>query len=342
MNSFGELAANVLSVCLTSDWPLFPEVDTTFGGDPEETHSEDTTRHRGFADEDLFKTPDMFVRQLESLERKTFNGADNHQNPSRKSLLRNFDPLSDPFDPSNDSFISKFGNMGLNTPDARTRFDINSHNMSVMSAQRGHNLSYIERSHNESTTLLKFGSPMPVPQPMTTTPSKKSNSNDQNDGHNQNNCDLFANDFPISDLSLQEKLIEKDKQILQLQEQLNEKDIDIQKYEVMVNLMHNLNQEIVETAAEVIDQLVAEKNELVIKFNEMNGERTHAVEELANVEKNFYEVHNRYDKARNALEEFKEKEEQFKEQIMELMDRLNEKEQMYEILKSKAEQKIEE
>lgn len=232
-------------------------MDDTFGGDPDVAHPEEQTNHRNdnnpFNEEDIFKTPDMFVRQLESLERKTFNGDNNHPNPSRKSLLRNFDPLIDPLDPSNDSFISKFSSMGLSTPGRpdpnRSHFDINSHNMSVMSAQRNHNQSYAERTHNESTTLLKFNSPYPMPP--NTAPSKSSN--DQNDGNNHNNCDLFSNDFPLNDLSLQEKLIEKDRLIMQLQEQLNQRDNECQNYEMMVNLMHNCNQEVVEVAAE--DQL---------------------------------------------------------------------------------------
>ena len=97
-----------------------------------------------------------------------------------------------------------------------------------------------------------------------------------------------------------------------------------------------------EMASEMIDNLVADKNELIDKCSELSAERAQALEEVNNVEKNFYEIHNRYDKVRTALEESKQREIQFNEEYMELMDKLKEKEQMYELLKSKAEQKIEE
>ncbi|CAG2170701.1 unnamed protein product [Oppiella nova] len=291
--------------------------------------------------DDEFKMPDRFVHELEALERRTMSADINHSFNSRASVLRRFDPLVDTMDLSD--LVQKTNHFSFND---KSRSELIEHNITLNATESrvrnetidgltSHDMSSMR--HNESTTLMNFNSPVNVPNMN----SRADPLTEQNDTNNGQNCDELVNELRIKELLFQEKLIEKDRQMHGLEENLNIISNNCEKYEVLLHLLHNCNEEVVEMASQVIDDLMTDKKELMDRCNEMSAERSQALEEVNNVEKNFYEVHNRYDKVRTALEESKLREMQFNEQYMELMDKLQEKEHMYELLKSKAEEKIE-
>ena len=278
--------------------------------------------------------PDRFVHELEALEKKSLVSEDN-RSLTRISLLRKFDPLVDTIDSNNDSLMRT--NLSVNQ--STYRVETNNQNITNISNITS-NQTFEERVQNESTTLMNFNSPLNIANHNSRADSSLQLTANENDLMTKN--DEQKNDFQTKELLFHEKLIEKERQIHHLEESLNLVKNNCQRYEFLLNLLHNCNEEVVQMASQIIDNLMADKNELIDKCDEMSVERAQALEEVSNVEKNFYEVHNRYDKVRTALEESKQREIQFNEQYMELMDKLKEKEQMYELLKTKAEQKIEE
>jgi hypothetical protein len=280
-----------------------------------------------FSDED-FKIPgNKFVEELEVLEKKIVMSSEEVcREPSlaRMSLFRQFDPLVQ----MNNELINKTKNISFNELNEILKTETNDINI----------------SSNESPTLMNFNSPLIVPNISANNHSIQItvNKNDSLFQTNDNkNCDQLSNALQTQELLFQEKLIEKERQIFQLEEKLNIANSKSEKYEFLLNLLHDLNQEMAEIASELIESIIAEKNELIERCNQMTAERTQALEDVNSVEKSFYEVHNRYDKVRTALEESKQREMQLNQQYLELMDQLNEKEQMYELLKAKAEEKIE-
>jgi hypothetical protein len=275
-----------------------------------------------FSDED-FKIPgNKFVEELEVLEKKTIVMSSEEQSLARMSLFRQFDPLVQ----MNNDLINKTKNISFNEFNEILMTETNDINI----------------SSNESTTLMNFNSPLIVPNISANNHSFQKNvKNDSLFQTNDKNSDQLSNALQTQELLFQEKLIEKERQIFQLEEKLNVVNSKSEKYELLLNLLHNLNQEMAEIASQLIESIIAEKNELIDRCNQMTAERTQALEDVNSVEKSFYEVHNRYDKVRTALEESKQREMQLNQQYIELMDQLNEKEQMYELLKAKAEEKIE-
>jgi hypothetical protein len=283
-----------------------------------------------FSDED-FKIPsNKFVEELEVLEKKTIVMSSEEPSLARMSLFRQFDPLVQ----MNNDLINKTKNISFNEFNDNLMTETNDIN----------DINGINTSSNESTTLMNFNSPLIVPNISANNHSIQINVN-KNDPLFQTidnkNSDQLSNALQTKELLFQEKLIEKERQIFQLEEKLNVVNSKSEKYEFLLNLLHNLNQEMAEIASQLIESIIAEKNELIDRCNQMTAERTQALEDVNSVEKSFYEVHNRYDKVRTALEESKQREMQLNQQCIELLDQLNEKEQMYELLKAKAEEKIE-
>ncbi|CAG2113883.1 unnamed protein product [Medioppia subpectinata] len=338
--SFGEYHMNGCNACDTrcvSDVNALNDKNNDRNGSGVESTNTSTTNGFNYVfSDDEFKMPERFVQELDALERRTI--ADTNQSlNSRASVLRRFDPLVDGMDLSD--LVKKTNHLNLNDRTFEHNISLNAnesrlHNETI-DGVGGHEMS--TRVHNESTTLMNFNSPVNVPN----NNSRADPITERNDTNNGQNNDLLVNELRIKELLFQEKLIEKDRQLHGLEENLNIVNNNCEKYEVLLHLLHNCNEEVVEMASQVIDDLTEDKKELINKCNEMSAERTQALEEVNNVEKNFYEVHNRYDKVRTALEDSKLKEIQFNEQYMELMDKLHEKEHMYELLKSKAEEKIE-
>jgi len=277
------------------------------------------------------------VEELEVLEKKSIVMSGEVCEPplTRVSLFRQFDPLAE----TTNDLINKTNNISLN------EFNTNiSLSQSIITESNEINLTNTNISaSNESTTLMNFNSPLIVPNSSSKTNSIQQNLY-KNDAFFSNNktCDEFSNALQTNELLLQEKLIEKDKQICQLEDKLNVANSNSQKYVYLLNLLHNFNQEVVEVASELIESLVAEKNEIIDRCNQMAAEKAQALEDVNSVEKSFYEVHNRYDKVRTALEESKLREMQYNQQYLELVEKLNEKDQMYDLLNKKKKKKLEE
>ncbi|XP_054167354.1 transforming acidic coiled-coil-containing protein 2-like [Oppia nitens] len=286
-----------------------------------------------FTDDD-FKIPEKFIHELDALEKKTLiNDVNNGLSPTRMSLLKRFDPLVDTMNISD--LIRRTNTMTLNDS-LRSQHNITIAHQRLNETIDGHEVSPMR--HNESTALMNFNTPLNV----TNVGLRGEQLTEENGNHLIDDIShQLIDELRTKELLFQEKLIEKDKQIYTLEESINRVAIDCDKYELLVNLLHKCNEDLVETASETINNLLADKNDMIEKCNEMTAERSQALKEVDNVEKNFYEVHNRYDKVRTALEDSKLRELQFNEQLNELMDRLKEKDQMYDMLKSKAEQKIE-
>jgi len=151
------------------------------------------------------------------------------------------------------------------------------------------------------------------------------------------------------EINYQQTLMMKDHRYIELEKELAtyRKEIDRLKKELSVRLeseeqMKQVLKEYEKTISELIADNKNEKTKLEVDLKKIQEEKNQAAEDLQNVEAAFADVHRKYERTKQVVEGFKQNEEQLKKYVEEYKGKLKKSEHKYDLLKSHAEDKLEE
>merc|ERR1719367_1793397 len=106
--------------------------------------------------------------------------------------------------------------------------------------------------------------------------------------------------------------------------------------------MKQVLKEYEKTISDLIMEKENDKEKLEAEVTAAAAEKNQAIEDLQNVEAAFSDVHRKYERTKQVVEGFKKNEEQLKQFVEEYKDKLHMSDQKYNMLKSHAEEKLEE
>ena len=106
--------------------------------------------------------------------------------------------------------------------------------------------------------------------------------------------------------------------------------------------MRQVLKEYEKTISDLISEKENEKKRMELDIQGAIGEKNQAIEDLQNVEAAFSDVHRKYERTKQVVEGFKKNEEQLKQFVEEYKDKLRMSDQKYNMLKTHAEEKLEE
>lgn len=151
------------------------------------------------------------------------------------------------------------------------------------------------------------------------------------------------------EINYQQTLMMKDHRYIELEKELAtyRKEMDRLKKELSVRLeseeqMKQVLKEYEKTISELIADNKNEKTKLEVDLKKIEAEKQQAAEDLQNVEAAFADVHRKYERTKQVLEGFKSNEDQLKKYVDEYKGKLKKSEQKYDLLKSHAEEKLDE
>ncbi len=133
-----------------------------------------------------------------------------------------------------------------------------------------------------------------------------------------------------------DKLKEKDLLIDEINDKLSASEKKNENLMKLIATLHSINEELVQTASQVLQKKDSEIEQLMGKCNSLTSEKCQAVEDVNGVEKSFTDLHFRYDKLRNDYTLSKENEKLYQKQYITATDRINELENICKNLKSKV------
>lgn len=106
--------------------------------------------------------------------------------------------------------------------------------------------------------------------------------------------------------------------------------------------MRQVLKEYEKTISDLISEKENEKKRMELDIQGAVAEKNQAIEDLQNVEAAFSDVHRKYERTKQVVEGFKKNEEQLKQFVEEYKDKLHMSDQKYNMLKTHAEEKLEE
>ena len=106
--------------------------------------------------------------------------------------------------------------------------------------------------------------------------------------------------------------------------------------------MRQVLKEYEKTISDLISEKENEKKRMELDIQGAISEKNQAIEDLHNVEAAFSDVHRKYERTKQVVEGFKKNEEQLKQFVEEYKDKLRMSDQKYNMLKTHAEEKLEE
>ena len=106
--------------------------------------------------------------------------------------------------------------------------------------------------------------------------------------------------------------------------------------------MRQVLKEYEKTISDLISEKENEKKRMELDIQSAISEKNQAIEDLHNVEAAFSDVHRKYERTKQVVEGFKKNEEQLKQFVEEYKDKLRMSDQKYNMLKTHAEEKLEE
>jgi len=106
--------------------------------------------------------------------------------------------------------------------------------------------------------------------------------------------------------------------------------------------MRQVLKEYEKTISDLISEKENEKKRMDLDIQGAISEKNQAIEDLHNVEAAFSDVHRKYERTKQVVEGFKKNEEELKQFVEEYKDKLRMSDQKYNMLKTHAEDKLEE
>ena len=106
--------------------------------------------------------------------------------------------------------------------------------------------------------------------------------------------------------------------------------------------MRQVLKEYEKTISDLISEKENEKKRMELDIQGAISEKNQAIEDLHNVEAAFSDVHRKYERTKQVVEGFKKNEEQLKQFVEEYKEKLRMSDQKYNMLKTHAEEKLEE
>lgn len=154
----------------------------------------------------------------------------------------------------------------------------------------------------------------------------------------------FSQALKMQELLFHEKHVKKDKERCD-QVKLLERDKQILKNQVVaLNKGYRASRGILEELLNIFTLWLTAKEQERVDMTSNNQkvmkERDQALEDLQNVESAFADLHRRYENCKSVLEGYKQNEERMKQQVAEMQMKLKQKEQMYEMLRSRIQDKL--
>jgi len=169
---------------------------------------------------------------------------------------------------------------------------------------------------------------------------------------NDSNCNetvIQREEMTAREINYQQTLLTKDQRYIELEKELakNRKELERLQKELKSRIeneeqMKQVLQEYERTISELISDNKTEKGGIESELKRMQEEKDQATLDLQNVEAAFADVHRKYERTKQVVEGFKNNEEQLKKYVEDYKTKLKKSDQKYELLKSHAEEKLEE
>ncbi|XP_054709488.1 transforming acidic coiled-coil-containing protein 3-like isoform X2 [Uloborus diversus] len=155
----------------------------------------------------------------------------------------------------------------------------------------------------------------------------------------------FSKALKMQELLFHEKQLKRDKERCD-QVKLLEREKQVLKNQVVAMTKgHRASRGILEELLNIFTLWLTAKEQERVEMTSNNQkllkERDQALEDLQNVETAFADLHRRYENCKSVLEGYKQNEERIKQQVVELQVKLKQQEQMYEMLRSRIQDKLE-
>lgn len=206
------------------------------------------------------------------------------------------------------------------------------------------------RRHETDGDLIAMHSPSPAKPNKKVTESRLSETTViEADESNANETVIDKEELTAREINYQQSLLHKDQRYIELEKELAtaKKEMDRLQKELKVRReseeqMKQVLMEYEKTISELIADNKKEKNKIEEDLQKMQEEKDQAVMDLQNVEAAFADVHRKYERTKAVVEGFKNNEEQLKKCVEEYKGKLKKSDQKYELLKSHAEEKLEE
>lgn len=169
---------------------------------------------------------------------------------------------------------------------------------------------------------------------------------------NDSNCNetvVQREEMTAREINYQQTLLSKDQRYIELEKELAQtrKEVERLQKELKARIeneeqMKQVLQEYERTISELIADNKTEKSGIENELKRMQEEKDQATLDLQNVEAAFADVHRKYERTKQVVEGFKNNEEQLKKYVEDYKAKLKKSDQKYELLKSHAEEKLEE
>ncbi|RWS11082.1 transforming acidic coiled-coil-containing protein 3-like protein [Dinothrombium tinctorium] len=141
----------------------------------------------------------------------------------------------------------------------------------------------------------------------------------------------------MQELALQEQLITREQELCRAKCESDEYKRKCKQYFDVICELCSMGKDMMTAFREAVNEQESEKRCLISKVNGLTKEKDQALEDVQGVENSFAELHRRYEKMKAALESSKQNEEILMNQFYETQEKLKEKDELYETLRSKAE-----